>query len=395
MSEPDSTQRRRPPTIDLTAKEVETEPTGPAQDSAQDSAAAGAPEAAATKQSGGASRSRFGPYAVGIVVGAIVVAAIIAGFWYAGLIPLREAATRQGAPADSPPGDIISSRLDKIQQALQAPRPDDALTARMTATEAQTKTLGDSLTALARRVDEIEAASQSALAQAKAAASAAEDAKNAAQAGVQRSDIEALTSRVAALESAVKSLTTEVAQRATRADDNAARATVAAEALRAAVERGAPYSAELAAMKSFGADETAIAALTPFAASGIPGDAALGRELLALVPALQRAADSEPSATSILGRLEARAHRIVRITPIEAAAAPAGNDAASVVARINTDAAHSDIAAALADIARLPGDMRQLTDNWVKAAQAREAALAASRHIAAAALATLGKPAAQ
>jgi hypothetical protein len=311
------------------------------------------------------------------------------------LIPLREAATRQGAPADSPPGDIISSRLDKIQQALQAPRPDDALTARMTATEAQTKTLGDSLTALARRVDEIEAASQSALAQAKAAASAAEDAKNAAQAGVQRSDIEALTSRVAALESAVKSLTTEVAQRATRADDNAARATVAAEALRAAVERGAPYSAELAAMKSFGADETAIAALTPFAASGIPGDAALGRELLALVPALQRAADSEPSATSILGRLEARAHRIVRITPIEAAAAPAGNDAASVVARINTDAAHSDIAAALADIARLPGDIRQLTDNWVKAAQAREAALAASRHIAAAALATLGKPAAQ
>ena len=39
MSEPDSTPRRRPPTIDLTAKEVGTEQAGPAPDTAAADAA--------------------------------------------------------------------------------------------------------------------------------------------------------------------------------------------------------------------------------------------------------------------------------------------------------------------------------------------------------------------
>ena len=112
-------------------------------------------------------------------------------------------------------------------------------------------------------------------------------------------------SRVAALESAVKSLTAESAQRSASPGDNAARATVAAEALRAAVERGAPFQAELAAVKSFGADQDAVAALAPFAAGGVPTAAALGRELAALTPSLQRAADSETPTGSLLGRLEA------------------------------------------------------------------------------------------
>jgi len=54
-----------------------------------------------------------------------------------------------------------------------------------------------------------------------------------------------------------------------------------------------------------------------------------------------------------------------------------------------------DIAGALADIARLPPEPRGLAADWVKKAQAREAAVAASRRIAAAAAAALGKPAQQ
>jgi hypothetical protein len=66
-----------------------------------------------------------------------------------------------------------------------------------------------------------------------------------------------------------------------------------------------------------------------------------------------------------------------------------------LIARINGDAARGDIAAALTDVARLPDPARALAASWVKQAQAREAAVAASQRIAADALVTLAKPAAQ
>jgi hypothetical protein len=90
-----------------------------------------------------------------------------------------------------------------------------------------------------------------------------------------------------------------------------------------------------------------------------------------------------------LGRLESNAQKLVHITPIDA---PVGDDPASVIARINVDAARADIPAALADIAKLPDQAKSVADPWVKKAQDRNAAIAASRRIDADAFAALGKP---
>jgi len=146
-------------------------------------------------------------------------------------------------------------------------------------------------------------------------------------------------------------------------------------------------------VKSLGADQSATAALEPFAADGIPSVAALGSELAALIAGLHRATESEPNNNSILGRLEAHARKLVRITPLDGSATPAG--LSSVIARINGDAVRGDISAALADIAKLPDAERALAGGWVKKAEAREAAIAASRRIAADALAALSRPASQ
>lgn len=379
MSEPDSTPRRRPPTIDLTAQEVEAETKASTADSAGADAATGG---------GREGRSRVQPYAVGIVVGAIAVAVVVVGLWLAGLVPVHQVAA-PGAPAAA--GDGVSARLDKIQEALRTPRTDESLVARMAAAEAQTKSLGDSLAALTRRVDDIAA-------EAKAAAAAAEEAQHAVQAGVQRADIATLVDRITSIESAIQSLRADVAQHAANADDSAARAIVAAEALRAAVERGAPYQAELAAVKSFGADPSAATALEPFAADGVPNAAALGRELNALIPALARASEPQPGDGSLLGRLESQARKLVRVTPLDvgvAAGEPTSNDAAAGVSRIETAAARSDVAAALSDLARLPDAARAPAAGWIKKAQARQKALSASERIAADALAAITKPASQ
>jgi hypothetical protein len=351
--------------------------------------------------------------------------------WVSGVLPPRGETVTPGSsePVAAAGNKELSARLDKIESALAAQqtalaaqrtdaaqRPDAALASRITATEGETKSLGDSVAALTRRIDGIATTAGNAAARADAATAAMEAAKSSAQqSGVQRADLDALanrvaaiesvtnriasiesaTNKIAAIESAVKALSENVANVARRpasADDRTARTTVAAEALRAAVERGVPYQAELAAVKSLGVEESVSAPLEPFAAEGVPSVALLARELTALTPALLHVSGVAASENSFLGRLQANAEKLVRVSPVDA---PPGDDVGAIIARIDVDARRSDIAAALAEIARLPEAARSLAAPWVKKAEAREAAIAASRRIAADALAALGKPAQQ
>jgi hypothetical protein len=399
-SEPDSTPRRRPPTIDLTATEVDAEK--PA--AAQEPAAADAPSDGSSSQQTGESapgrpRSPVKTAVAGIAAGVVLIAAIGAGLWFGGYLP---PGLLPASPSAQPPNTAaiadISARLNKIEGAIAAqqqqkpvppPQPDPALASRLAAAEAATKSLGDSLAALTRRTDDAAAAAQNALAQAKAASTAADAAKSAVQTSVARSDLDALAARIAALESTIKTLADDLKHQTATAEDRVARLAVAAETLRTTVERGAPYPAELAAAKSLGADQGATAPLEPFAAAGVPNARALAHELASLTPALQQAAVTAASNSSFLDRLENNAQRLVRITPVDA---PPGDDPASVVTRIGVDAAHADIAAALADIGKLPDAAKPLAAAWVEKAQARNAAVAASKKLAADALAALSKP---
>jgi hypothetical protein len=292
----------------------------------------------------------------------------------------------------------ITARLDKIERAVQGQQqPDAAMGNRIAALEAQTKSLGTSIATLGGRLDEIASSSQSAVKQADAAHAAAEAATKANQATnqamsqntAQRGDIEALTNRVVTLENTVKTLTAAATEAAPETDDRPARLSVAAEALRATVERGAPYQAELAAVQALGVDRAATAPLQPFASQGVPSVSALARELTALTAALEGAAEPAATDATFLDRLKANAQKLVRITP---AGPPPGNDPADVIARIKFDAAHGDIDAALADIKQLPDPEKALAGDWIKKVQSRDAAVAASRRIAADALAALSKP---
>jgi hypothetical protein len=173
------------------------------------------------------------------------------------------------------------------------------------------------------------------------------------------------------------------------ANDRSARLTVAAEALRAAVESGAPYQSELNAVRALGVDQNATTALEPFAASGVPSATALSRELGSLVPALLDASEPRSGDATFLDRLKTNAQKLVRVTPLNA---PPGNDPQTVVDRIRLDATHADIAAARAGLNALPDAAKPLAEAWSKKADARDAAVAASRKIAADALAALAQP---
>lgn len=383
-SEPDSHSRRRPPTIDLTATEVKSEQASPA------ASAAGKPRT-----------SRGFTGAVGALIGAVVMAAIGAGLWFADVVPSRNA-----APAAVPHNgaiDAISAQLNQIQAAL-AVRPvpsGGALNGRVATLDAQIKALGGQLAALNRRLDGIAVAAQSAREHADAAVAASQKAGKRAdeavaaakampQSVVTRSDLDALANRIAALEGTVKTLSDSAARGAPSNGDRAARAAVAAEALRSVVDRGAPFAAELTAVKALGADQSAVTALAPFAASGVPTDALLARELAELMPKLQPApAPAAPSSGGgFIGSLESHAKGLIRITPV---GATVPGDPSSALARLKVDAARADIAAALKDIASLPASAKAAAEPFVQRVSARNAALAASRRIAAVALADLAR----
>ncbi len=432
-SDPAGQDQRHPPTIELKATEVQNPEQEPAQGSGEDMASssagdpAGAPETSSSEPPDSTAQHGPGPteatsppargssqfifHAMSAIVGAVVAAAIVVGLWIGGVVPPRQG-TESSAPAPSTAASSataassevqdLTARVDKLEGAVASEPNQQAATSRIAALEAQTKSLGDSLATLNRRLDGVAGTSDSAAKQAAAAQSVAQAAKTASdqagqasQAGVQKSDFDALAARVAALESTAKGLADATSHAS--GDDRAARLSLAAQALHAAVERGVPYQAELAAVKALGAPQNATAPLEPFAASGVASAAALAQELASLVPALQHAVetstgDTASGATTFLERLETNARHLVRITPVTA---PAGNAPAAVVARIEADAARADIAAAQSDVAALPDSAKPLAAAWLDKAKARDAALDASRQITADALAALSKPAAQ
>jgi hypothetical protein len=279
--------------------------------------------------------------------------------------------------------DEVVGRVDTLEAAVVTSRPaagDPSVSNRIASIDGEVKALAETIGTLGRRNDEAAAAARAAQtrADATAAALAALAQKLPAGAAVERSQVDALAGRVAAIETSEKT--------AARGD-RAVRLVLVATALNAAVERGDPFAGELAAAKALGADPKLTAALEPYAASGLPTTAALARELSALAPSLRPAA-SAPAREGFLDRLQVNAEKLVRVRPTEEVA---GTDAAAIASRVEAKAAQEDIAGAQAELAKLSTTARAPAEAWLKQAQARTAALDASRRLAADALSGLGK----
>jgi hypothetical protein len=300
----------------------------------------------------------------------------------------------------SPNGDL-GNRVQRLEtQVATAPSrvADPAEASRIAALEAQLKTLGNKLDTLGQRGESAAAANAAALTElnqklARASTpepgAASNEAPNENAAG-----IAALANRVDALEGSARTtegtLAAELARRqADNADDHSVRVAVVAAALAAAVERGAPFAAELQAAQAQASDAKMLAPLEAFAEAGVPAARVLARELSNLEPALLQAAGTAASEGGFLEKLQAHAERLVRIRPIEEVA---GDDPAAVIARAEIKAARGDLSGAVVELDRLPAAARAPAQAWIPKAQARAAALAASHAFAADALVALAKP---
>ena len=376
--------RRAPPTIDLPASDVTSATSGPvAPEVTEEPAPAELPEETAaesiadpvSEDEPAAPRekrpSAFLPAVTGALTAALVLGAATLAGWPGPPAP---------QPQDNSALDALTARVAKVESRPATPAP--AVAAPDPALAGRLDTLEKSLAAL--RSDLAAAKTQSAT-----AAAAVTELKSAPVAAAV--DLSPITERLGQVERAAGALKTEAAQQSAKpADDRPLRRVVAASLLETTVRQSEPYAAALAAAKPLADNAAVLAPLDAFAATGVPGAAALSRDLLALLPKLVPAEPAATTGTGIVDRLQAGAAKLIRIERTDAVA---GNDSSAIASRAAAAARRNDIAEARRELMTLPPADRSLVQPWLDRVAARDAALATSRQFAADATAALSKPA--
>jgi hypothetical protein len=379
--------KRAPPTIDLEATEVIEEAKAASEVGAAHEAETAresefepeeaARESGSVASSSPAARSSISPWVIAPFSGAVAAALVIAVGWMLGW-PAVQAPGSQVDPAQL---DNVAARLVAVEQKLNKPAGDPTAVARL-------DTLEKSITSIRGDISSLRAQSEK-------LASALNDVKSAPRDSAASVDLSGINDRIAQLERVSRTQGAEIAQEGERladaksADDTPLRRVVAAALLDVQVRHGDPYVKLLAAAKTLDTDPDALKPLDQFAATGVPNAAALSRELLALVPKLSPSVQEQSNNGGIIDRLQTGAAKLVRIERTDAV----GNDRSAVVARATAGALRNDLADARRELKALDPADRAAVQAWLDKADARDAALAASRKFADDAMTALAKPA--
>jgi hypothetical protein len=388
---PDSGRpRRAPPTIDLKATEVsgptdtgaeatpeyESEFKSEAElesDSRPEAKSEPAPEVASQQTAAAAVPS----WLVGILSGAVAASLVIGVGWMLGWPPVQPAgpSAPQVSTADI---DGLAARVASVESKTSkpaTPATDPAAAARVEGLERSIVALRGELAAARAQSDKV--------------ATVVNDLKSAPGASP-APDLSAIEERITQIERASRDQSAEIARDSAKpADDTSLRRVVVASMLDVAVRQSEPFAPVLAAAKSLTDHAETLKPLDGFAASGVPSAAALSRELLTLVPKLSPpAADNATTGSGLIDRLEAGAAKLVRIERTDAL----GSDRGAIVARVTAAALRNDSNEARRELKTLAPADRAPAQAWIDKADARDAALAASRQFADSAMAALARP---
>jgi hypothetical protein len=380
--------KRAPPTIDLEATEVSSAPSQSSGDAPREPA----PEAPSEPPVSEPAPKPVSPWIIAPVSGAVAAALVIGVGWMLGwpaIQPTTPAAPQLNAAAI----DGLTARIAGLEQKVSKPATPTA----DPADAARTEALDKSFAALRGELTTLRAQSEKLAAAVNEVKAAPRDGAVAAA-----PDLSAVDDRIAKIEGLLRAQGTEIAQQGSQiadakaaeakpADDVLLRRVVAAALLDVLVRTGDAYPAALAAAKSLAPNADALKPLDEFAAKGVPNAAKLSSELLTLVPKLTPAAppDNATTGSGIVERLQAGAAKLVRIERTDTA----GNDRGAVVARVTAAALRNDSNEARRELKTLQPADRAVAQSWLERADARDAALAASRQFASDAMAAFAKPA--
>ncbi|AZO10693.1 MULTISPECIES: mitofilin family membrane protein [unclassified Mesorhizobium] len=171
--------------------------------------------------------------------------------------------------------------------------------------------------------------------------------------------------RIAALEQSVSQLSGKVEAQASQPKIALA---IAASALKAALDRGAPFATELDTFAAIAPDAPEIAALRSYAEKGVPTRATIASEVDAAASAMVEAATPVDPDAGLFQSLVSSAKSLVKVRPVGAVE---GKGVPETVARIEVAVNQGDYAKALSEYDTLPDTAKTAGADFASKLKAR------------------------
>lgn len=369
-----SRPRPEPVTIDLGAEEVKEMPAADSDGNEDNVTAEAAPETAseATASAGSSAKSYSGipnsttsPAAaapksarsqnsLGLIaaslLGGVIALGGAAGLQYWGILPSLGANEKAEASLNLMSSEIEGLKARIAEQAAATPKVD--------LSPVETK-----IAALEEKVAKVpEANGLSADADARITA-LSEQVKSAEAAGTAlKSEAETVH---AALEMRIEAIEKKLDQ---PRDDVEVAVAIASAGLKAAIDRGGPFTAELSTLEGINPEDPAVKELKTFAASGVPSRATLVADFPKVADAILAASRTDNSNQSFTDRLMSSALSAIQVRPVGEVE---GEGPDAVVARMETRITNGDLAAAAAEWDKLPEPAKKASEAYKKTLDAR------------------------
>jgi hypothetical protein len=369
-----SRPRPEPVTIDLGAEEVKEMPAADSDGNEDNVTAEAAPETAseATASAGSSAKSYSGipnsttsPAAaapesarsqnsLGLIaaslLGGVIALGGAAGLQYWGILPSLGANEKAEASLNLMSSEIEGLKARIAEQAAATPKVD--------LSPVETK-----IAALEEKVAKVpEANGLSADADARITA-LSEQVKSAEAAGTAlKSEAETVH---AALEMRIEAIEKKLDQ---PRDDVEVAVAIASAGLKAAIDRGGPFTAELSTLEGINPEDPAVKELKTFAASGVPSRATLVADFPKVADAILAASRTDDPNQSFTDRLMSSALSAIQVRPVGEVE---GEGPDAVVARMETRITNGDLAAAAAEWDKLPEPAKKASEAYKKTLDAR------------------------
>lgn len=343
-----------------------------------------------------ASQKRGGSFAGGVVGGAVALL-VAGGLYYGGVLP----PVGNGATQDN--GNVIASLDAQIAELRQqianvnsTPQENPELTERLAQAEGRVNDLSGALEGLQQSVSSLENQQESGAAEAvdlspldtriseleRAIAALQGDNAN----GIDASELAAgitslreeftvsekeradLASRLSQLETEISGLSERVDE---QAEGPATAIIIAASALKAAIDRGASFSAELDTFAALAPNAPELEALRAYAASGVSTHAQLAADSDTAASAMIAAARPVATDAGVVDRLWASAMGLVQVRPVGMVE---GDGVPEIVARLDAAVNAGDFSRAISEFDSLPETAKSAGASFMERVRSRQEA---------------------
>ena len=352
-SEDNVTAEAAPETRPEAQREAKSEAVNDAAEPAPKSYS-GIPNANTAARATAPAESSRGPGSLGLIaaslLGGVIALCGAAGLQYWGMLPSLGTNEKAEASLNLMASDIAALKTQLADQAAATPKVDlSPVESKITAIEERLKTVPEAnglsadadarITALAEQVN--------------AAEQAGATLKTASE-----------TAR-AALEMRIEAIEKKLDQ---PRDDVEVAVAIASAGLKAAIDRGGPFTAELSTLEGIKPDDPTVEELKAFAATGVPSRASLVADFPKVADAILAAARADDPNQSLADRLMSSAFSAIQVRPVGEVE---GEGPEAIVARMETRLTNGDFAAAAAEWDKLPEASRKASEPYKKSLDAR------------------------